>query len=87
MSGGTLEYLRVQVDVVGLHAGFVSWSVRVPSVYLELLHSGLSCWSRGCLGEADRLTGNGITLAFVLNNVTFKYVYSSPLNISGSTGI
>lgn len=45
-----LQHLRVQVDVVGLHAGFVSRSVWIPSVHLELLYSGLCCWSRCCLG-------------------------------------
>lgn len=51
-----LWHLRVEVDLVGLHAGFVSWSVWVPSVHLELLYSGLCCWSCCCLGVPHRLT-------------------------------
>lgn len=39
--------LRVEVNVICLHARFVSWSVWIPPVHLKLLYSRLCC---GCLG-------------------------------------
>ena len=50
-----LVYIRVEVDVIGLHARLVSWSVWVPAIHLELLYPGLSSWSCCCLGMADSL--------------------------------
>lgn len=45
------EYnLRVEVNVICLHARFVSWSVWVPSIHLKRLYSWLCCRSCGCLG-------------------------------------
>ena len=47
--------VRVEVDVIGLHARLVSWSVWVPAIHLELLYPGLSSRSWRCLGMADSL--------------------------------
>lgn len=51
---------RVEVDLVGLHARFVSGSVWIPSVDLKLLDSGLSsrCRCCRCLCEPHRLIHN-----------------------------
>ena len=50
-----LVNVRVEVDVIGLHARLVSWSVWVPAIHLELLYPGLSSRSWRCLGMADSL--------------------------------
>lgn len=53
-AGGRLD-LRVEVDLVRLHARFVSGGVRIPAVDLELLDSGLSRGRRRRLREPHRL--------------------------------
>ena len=70
-----LRHIRVEVYLIGLHAGFVSWSVWVPSVHLELLYSGLNCRSCCCLGIPHGLargTRWGISISIWHNNISKK---------------
>ncbi len=63
---------RVQVDLVRLHARFVSGAVRVPAVDLEPLDSGLSRGRRRRLREPHRLTNqntdSSVSIHILLTN-------------------